>query len=166
VTHSRQLLGGNPRATALRADLREPDDLLAQLRGEPAAGVIDLERPVAVLLVSVLHFVPGEEAYPYVARLLEAAAPGSWLAVSHSSVEGFASLEKDDFDSAEQAYRKTTTPVGLRTRAEIRRFFDGLTLADPGLVWVPEWRPDETGGPFAGEPRRSGMLAALGHKGQ
>jgi hypothetical protein len=162
VTHSRQLLAGDPHATVLRGDLREPDNLLAQLRQPPAAGVVDLDKPVAVLLVSVLHFVPGDEAYPCVAALLDAVAPGSWLAVSHSSVEGFASLGKDDFDSAEGAYKKTTTPVGLRTRPEIERFFDGLDLADPGLVWVPEWRPDETSGPFAEEPHRSGMLAAAG----
>jgi O-methyltransferase involved in polyketide biosynthesis len=165
VTHSRQLLAGDPRATALRADLREPDDLLAQLREPPASDVVDLDEPVAVLLCSVLHFVPGDEAYQCVAALLDAVAPGSWLAVSHSSVEGFAALEKDDFDSAERAYKKTTTPVGLRTRAEIERFFAGLTVAEPGLVWVPEWRPDETTGPFAGEPHRSGMLAAVGRKG-
>jgi hypothetical protein len=162
VTHSRQLLAGDPHATVLRGDLREPDNLLAQLRQPPAAGVVDLDKPVAVLLVSVLHFVPGDEAYPCVAALLDAVAPGSWLAVSHSSVEGFASLGKDDFDSAEGAYKKTTTPVGLRTRAEIERFFDGLDLADPGLVWVPEWRPDETSGPFTEGPHRSGMLAAVG----
>jgi O-methyltransferase involved in polyketide biosynthesis len=164
VTHSRQLLARDPRSTALRADLREPDDLLAQLRQPPAADVVDLAEPVAVLLVSVLHFVPGQEAYPCVASIVDAVAPGSWLAVSHSSVEGFASLEKDDFDSAEQAYRKTTTPVGLRTRAGIERFFAGLELAAPGLVWVPEWRADEPTGPFAQEPHRSGMLAALGRK--
>jgi O-methyltransferase involved in polyketide biosynthesis len=161
VTHSRHLLAGDPRATVLRADLRDPGELLAQLR---QAGVVDLGQPVALLLVSVLHFVPGDEAYTCVAALLDAVAPGSWLAVSHSSVEGFASLEKDDFDSAEGAYKKTTTPVGLRTRAEILRFFDGLALAEPGLVWVPRWRPDEPTGPFAGEPHRSGMLAALGRK--
>ncbi|BCB76232.1 SAM-dependent methyltransferase [Phytohabitans flavus] len=164
VSHSRQLLADTPRATALRGDLRDPVDLLAQLRQSPAAEVLDLEKPVAVLLVSVLHFVPGDEAYPCVATLLDAVAPGSWLAVSHSSVEGFAGLEKDDFDSAEQQYKKTTTPVGLRTRAEIERFFTGLTLAEPGLVWVPQWRTDEADGPFGDEPHRSGMLAALGQR--
>lgn len=164
VTHSRQLLTGDPRATALQADLREPENLLAQLRQPPAADVLDLSQPVALLLVSVLHFVPGDEAYPCVATLVDAVAPGSWLAISHSSVEGFASLEKDDYDSAEDAYKKTTTPVGLRTRAEIERFFTGLELADPGVVWVPQWRPDEQGGPFAEEPDRSGMLAGVARK--
>jgi hypothetical protein len=128
--------------------------------------MLDLDEPVALLLMSVLHFVPGEEAYAAVARLGRAMAPDSYLALSHSSVEGFDNVDAAASDAAQGVYQKTATPAGLRTRAEIIRFFAGYELVEPGLAWVSQWHATDgaAGELFADEPHRSGMLAGVGRK--
>jgi hypothetical protein len=161
VHHSRLLLADNDEATALLGDLNHPDDILRQLRDTSASPKLDLDEPIALLLMSVLHFVPGEEAYAAVAQLRDAMAAGSYLAISHSSVEGFDGLDEDAYDNAQDVYQKTATPAGLRTRAEIMRFFDGFEVIDPGLVWVSDWHAVDR---EAYESRRSGMLAGVGRR--
>ena len=158
VCHARQLLDGNDRAAALVADLRAPADLLRAVR-ELRPPVLDLDRPVGLLLVSMLHFVPGEQAFEAVAAVRDALVPGSFLAVTHGVTEGF---DQDAASQVQGVYRNTTTPGGLRTRLEVLRFFDGFELVPPGLVWVPEWRPDDREVPA--DPQRVGMLAGVGRK--
>jgi hypothetical protein len=160
VAHSQQLLAGNGHATAIMADLRQPHELLGLLNQQT---VLDLRQPVGLLLVAVLHFVPGDNAYTCVAALRDTLAPGSYLVLSHSSVEGFAQVASDDADAVRGVYQKTATPAGLRNRDQIQRFFDGFGPQDPGLVWVSQWRPDDDlDDLFAGQPQRAGMLAGVG----
>lgn len=163
IIHSRQLLANNEGATAVLADLRRPTEILALL-GEPEQrAVLDLSQPVALLLVSMLHFVPiDDEAYPAVDALKRALAPGSFLVVSHAAAEGW---DEDATGAAQDVYRKTATPGGPRTGAQIARFFDSLDMIEPGLVWVTEWRPEHNqGDPFAQDPKRSGMVAGIARK--
>jgi len=163
--HAQQILAGNDRATAVVADLRRPEELLDLLDKPVRRAVLDRSQPVGLLLVSMLHFVPGDEAYQAVATLRDALVPGSYLTVSHPIREAY---EESAASKVEAVYQKTTTPGGLRTRAGVERFFDGLELVPPGLVWVPEWHPDTDAGhrepELAANPGRIGMVAGLGRR--
>jgi hypothetical protein len=164
VSHARQILDGNDRATAIVADLRRPAELLAMLRHPRRRAVLDPARPVALLMVSMLHFVPGDEAYQSVAALRDFLAPGSYLAVSHPVSEA---IDERTAVRVGEVYQQTTTPGRLRTRADVHRFFDGFALVPPGLSWVPEWRPDggaDGGEPFRTDPGRSGIVAGVARK--
>ncbi|MGI8449486.1 MAG: SAM-dependent methyltransferase [Streptosporangiaceae bacterium] len=159
IAHSRTLLQGNPNATIMDADLREPEKILAQL---PASGLIDLTQPVGLLLMAVLHFVTGDEdPWGIVATLRDALAPGSYLVVSHGTDEGKPAVAH----AAEQVYnRGVSALLQMRSRAQILRFFDGFELVDPGLVPIPRWRPGPGDEP-AGDPGTFwGGLVGVGRK--
>jgi SAM-dependent methyltransferase len=162
VAESLELLEGNDRATALRADLREPEAILEH---PETRRVIDFSQPIGLLMVSMLHFVD-DSAYPAVQRLLAATPAGSYLAISHGTVPEEEDLPPGDVDEAREIYRASTaTPLLTRDRAAITRFFDGLELVEPGLVWAPLWRPGP-GDPddFATNPVASGFLVGVGRK--
>ncbi|MGC4807929.1 SAM-dependent methyltransferase [Micromonospora sp. DT233] len=141
VAYARRLLGDAARTVVVRGDLRRPDELLAH---PDVTASIDLTQPVAVLLVAVLHFVPdADDPYAAVARLRDATAPGSQLLLSHLTLDGAPPMPAQQ---GRAVYQRSSAPLTPRTRAEILRFFDGYDLAEPGLAWLADWRPD-------GEPR-------------
>ncbi len=139
VAHSKLILDDNPDATVIQADLREPARILADPETQL---LLDFSRPVAVLLVAVLHFIgDADNPYQIVADLRDALAPGSYLVISHGCSDS-----RPDFLSAFESVYKTKVPAAqgrARTGEEIARFFDGFTLIDPGLTWVSQWRPDD-----------------------
>lgn len=149
MAYSRALLTKDRRTIALQADLRDPDAIL----DAPATrGLLDFTRPIAVLFVAVLHFVPDEDdPYAVVARYRDALAPGSFIVVSHAEDNELNAVPK-------AAYRNATARAAWRDRAEIERFFTGWDILDPGVVYVHEWRP--TGGE---EPCELG-LCGVGRK--
>jgi SAM-dependent methyltransferase len=155
VVHSDALLAGH-NTTAMQADLREPDAILERPEVREA---IDFDQPVAILVVAVLHFIQdAEDPVGIVARLRNAMAPGSYLAISHGTTD----LPKADPKVAARvvsAYRRTSAPVVLRTCAQIERFLDGFELVDPGLVQIQCWRPD---GPIGNVP--GGIYGAVGRR--
>jgi hypothetical protein len=157
VAHSRVLLAGDARLAALQADIRDPDRILA----DPALHrVLDLSRPVGILMVAVLSFVPEEdEPDKIVARYRDAVAPGSHLALCHGSSHAAGS----GVDLMREFYRDTNTPVVNRSGEQILSWFDGCDLVEPGLVWAQQWRPDWLGG-VDEHPERYGLLAAVGRK--
>ncbi len=164
VTHARQMLEGNDRATAVVADLRRPADLLGLLDHPQRRTVLDLTRPVGLLIVSMLHLVPGEEAHDAVATLRDVLAPGSYLVISHPITEAY---DKQTADNVQAVYAQTTTPGALRARADVRRFFDGFVLVPPGLVWLPEWHPDDDpyrGASSTADTGRLRMVAGVARK--
>ncbi len=137
LAHARALLTSSPQgATAyLDADLRDPDDILAQ-----AADILDFSRPVAIMLVAILHYIPDHaEAREIVDRLLDGAAPGSFLVISHAGSDLFPD-EMAGFEKCLNEYLPGTRH-GARPFHEVERFFDGTELLRPGLVRVSEWRP-------------------------
>ena len=158
VAHSIQLLHGDEHATAIQEDLRQPQGILEH---PDVLGTLDLRQPIGLLMISMLHFISDDEAYPAVETLREALAPGSFIAISHVAAEG---MPRDRSDAAGQIYRRSTTPTGaLRSRAEIERFFDGLDLVEPGLVWVSQWLPGELAD--AGEhPEKIAIVAGVARK--
>jgi hypothetical protein len=139
IAHSKAILSGKANTTIVDADLRDPEKVLGSAG---ARKLLDLTKPAGLLLVSVLHFIPdGQDPYRIVATLRDALAPGSYLAICHGTDEGKAAAS-----TVAQVYnRKVTTSVYLRSRPDILRFFDGFDLVDPGLVRIPEWRPDSPG---------------------
>jgi SAM-dependent methyltransferase len=157
VAHSRAILGGDEQTAVVHADLREAETVLE----DPAVrATLDLDQPIAVLVVAVLHFV-SEEDDPFgaVARIRDRLAPGSHLVLSHASDEG----RPDAAASHRELYSRTPTPMTMRSRDEIARFFDGFDLVDPGLVWLPLWRPDNPSA-AAERPERTTGFAGVGRR--
>jgi hypothetical protein len=159
VNHSRTLLRDNPRAGVVLADARATEQILA----DPALQrLIDLARPVGVLAVSLLHFFPDEaEACGITQRLYERVPSGSYLALVHATTER---LTDEMRRQVEAVYSRTPSPMVFRTREEIRRLFTGFEPVEPGLVYVPEWRPEGPEEPFYAEPERSNGYAGVGRK--
>ena len=137
LAHARALLASTPEGACdyAEGDLRDPDDILAK-----AARTLDFTKPVALMLLGILHHLPdADEPYLIVKRLVSALAPGSFLAINHSTsaVSGAA------MEEAVAHWNRVGTPsMTLRTPAQITRFFDGLDLLPPGVVSCSRWRPD------------------------
>ncbi|HWG98126.1 MAG TPA: SAM-dependent methyltransferase [Pilimelia sp.] len=165
VSHGRAILSGNDNAAAVWGDLREPGRIL----DTPALReLVDLDRPVAVLLVAVLHLLSDDE-HPYeaVATLRDAVAPGSYLAISHLTD----TMRPAEAGRLAELSTRLGVPITFRPRDQIVRFFDGLTVVEPGVVPLPRWRPggaDGTEGQGADEAeeagRRSFGFAGVGRR--
>ncbi|MFJ4974638.1 SAM-dependent methyltransferase [Streptomyces coeruleorubidus] len=139
VAHSQAVLQGNGDADIVAADLRKPQEIL---RSPEVERLIDLNQPVALLLVAILHFVADEDdPYGAVAELSEALAPGSLLVLTHASYEGIP-LPPERAGGAVNVYQDIRSPLIMRSREEIARFFKGYDMVEPGLVAMPRWRPD------------------------
>ena len=158
IAHSKAILAGNENATIIDADLRDPEKIL----GHPAAErLIDFGQPVGLLIVAILHFIGDtEDPWRLVATLRDALAPGSYLVLSHATNESKPTVAQ----AAEKVYNSSVaTHVQLRSQAEIRRFFDGFDLIDPGLVYVPLWRPDSSAD-VPSDPTQFWGLVGVGRK--
>jgi len=142
LVYARALMTGSPEGSCayVDADVREPEVIL-----RAAERTLDLGRPVALMLLGILHYVP-EGAHRIVRRLLDAAAPGSFLVITHASTD----LDRRP-GAQEEAQRdwnaRAASPVTARSRSEIERFFEGTELLDPGVVSMTQWRPDATATP-------------------
>jgi len=137
LQHARVLLTSGVPGTVdyIHADLREPDRILGA-----AARTLDFGRPVAIMLIAVLHLVvDADHPYELVGRLKAAMAPGSCLALSQVASD----IETEQVAEARRRYNSLARETQQhRTHAEVTRFFDGLDLVPPGVVPVPQWRPD------------------------
>jgi SAM-dependent methyltransferase len=136
IAHSKAILAGNENAAIIEGDLREPEKILAH---DALGRLIDLGHPAGLLLVSVLPFISdADDPWQIVATLRDALAPGSYLAACHATDESRPTVTQ----AAQKMYnRSVSTQARVRSRAEILRFFDGFELVDPGLVYMPLWRP-------------------------
>ncbi len=159
VTHSRTILQGNSKATVIQADIRQPDVIL----GHPETRrLLDFNKPTAVLLLSVLLFVTDdEEAYRVVRSVRDALAPGSYIAISHPTPD---ETPPEQAEKAERLYAAIGTPVRVRSYNEVERFFEGLEMVEPGLVYVPLWRPEGPDDLFLNNPELSGYYGGIGRK--
>jgi hypothetical protein len=133
-SHATALLTRDDQTAFLNADIRSAS---AVLTAADTRRMIDFSRPVALLIVAVLHFVP-EDAASIVAEYVDALPPGSYLALSHLTSEG---APKEMRDLVDKVYANAPAPLYWRSRAEIEAMFCGLPLVEPGLVDVPMWRP-------------------------
>lgn len=137
IVHARALLAHGNGIKAIEGDLRDPVGILA----DPTLNtVIDLSRPVAVLLVAIGHFITEQEDLPgIIAQIRDAIAPGSYLALTHGTVDN---LSAEQAEKGPKLYAEASAPFVPRTRHEVTRLFDGFGLIAPGVVDVRVWRPD------------------------
>ena len=137
LAHARALLTGAPEGATdyLDADLRDTGAIL-----DRAAQTLDFSKPVAVMLMAILHLIPDtDDPYGIVAQLIGAGPAGSHLALSQIASD----INADEVAQArDQVGRYMPVKQTYRTHAEVMRFFGGLELSEPGLVRVTEWRPD------------------------
>lgn len=155
VAHSRHILVDNAGARVVHGDLRRPEEVIGS---QPVRDILDFDRPVAVLLISVLHFIADhDDPAGIVRRYTRDLAPGSYLGLSHGipapNNQGGQSSAADDY------FRVTRTPVVVRDTDTITSWCAGMTFEPPGLVPVNQWRPD---GDTPDEPvAQVGLLARI-----
>ena len=155
LAHARALLVGDPAGATdyLDADLRDTAKIL-----DHAAQVLDFSRPVAVMLVAVLHLIgPEDDPYGIVRQLMAAVPPGSYLLLSHVASD----IEPEKMAEMGKRLNRLLAQRGwYRNQAEVAGFFAGLDLVEPGIVPVQQWRPDsEVEG-----ARRSAMWGGVAQK--
>jgi len=153
MAYARALLTSGPRGQCghITADVRDPGDIIAG-----AAATLDFTEPVAIMLLNVLDFVTDTgEALAITRRLMRATVAGSHLVICHPTAE----VSGRAMRAAVRLWNERgSAPAVLRTRPEVTRLFDGLELAEPGLVSCPRWRPDVTGyGEMADVPHFCGL---------
>lgn len=140
VAHSQAVLKGDRTASVIAADFRRPQDVLTEAERTP---LLDLSRPVALLLVALLHFIEDrDDPWQAVAELRDGLPSGSLLVLTHASVEG-GPREPEQGIRVSEVYRSAGATLMMRSRPEVLRFFDGFELVEPGLVAMPEWHPDD-----------------------
>ncbi len=157
VAHSELLLAGNDNASVIRADLRKPDTIL---NTPETHRLLDLQQPLGLLIVGVMHFVPdSDDPWAIVAGYRERLAPGSRLAMSHFTPDGM----PERMAKAVEVFKNTQEPAHPRTHAQVMRMFDGFELVEPGLVYTSQWRPESPEDP-GDQPHHSNLYAAVGRK--
>jgi len=136
LVHAQALLSEEKTTTVIQADMRSPQAILDH---PETRRMLDFDQPMAVLLISILHFIEdAEDPAGLVARLRDAMAPGSYLAISH--------LTTDLGPGAQQVARlfdRAAARMVPRSGAQIEGFFGDWDLVEPGMVQLPLWRPDE-----------------------
>ena len=158
LTHARALLTSSEQgATAyIDADVRDPDRIL----DDPAVkDTLDWSRPVALLLVAVLHFVEdGDDPYAIVRKLVGALPAGSYLVLSHAT---FDPLDPETIAAMNAVNEGIKPQFCPRTLAEVSRFFEGYDLLEPGIVSVSDWRPGPGPRPTPAEATGYGAVARI-----
>ncbi|HEV2635949.1 MAG TPA: SAM-dependent methyltransferase [Actinocrinis sp.] len=160
VAHGQAMLADVPFAAMLHADLRDPQSVLGS---REVAVQLDLTRPIAVLMVAVLHFVSSaDNPDAVVAAYREATVAGSHLVVSHATNDYHPETAKQ----AEGVYTQASHSMNFRSHDQILALMQGYELLPPGLVDVIAWRPDQAAehDPLGGDVTRYNLLAAVGRK--
>jgi S-adenosyl methyltransferase len=136
LTHARALLTSAPEGVTdyLEADLREPGEILAE-----AAQTLDFSRPVAIMLIAVLHLIlDRDDPYDLVGQLVDAVVPGSYVVISHAASDLDTGAMISMTNRLNELMAQQAVP---RTHREVAAFFAGLDLVEPGLVRISEWHP-------------------------
>ncbi len=163
VAHANTILDGSDpqrrRTDVLQADLRSPGEILD---AAVTRGLLDFDRPLALLVVATMHFVgPGDGPRELVAAYRDALPSGSYLALSHLTLDGVPERMLDQGRRLEELYAATPNPGYFRDRAEFTALFEGFEVVAPGVVWAPEWKPD---GEWNGDAAATATLVGVGRK--
>lgn len=157
LAHARALLTSHPdgRTDYIDADLRDVDTILGS---DALRDSLDLNRPVGLLLIAILHFI-GDEDDPWriVERLLAPLPAGSYLALSHLTGD----FRPEAWAQVTEIYRRQGVTMKVRSRPAIERFFTGLEVVEPGLRVLPAWRPDP-GEPAGPPPPSDAQVSVYG----
>lgn len=149
-SHGQALLGPRGKVGFVLADLRRP----AGIFGHPEVlARLDFSQPVGVLCACALHFVADEEKpHQIIAEYRDHLAAGSYLAITHGITPPTPEHDPDGMvESVTNVYRNASAQMHVRPVKEIERFFEGLEMIEPGVVWMADWRPDPGTWP-AGRP--------------
>ena len=153
--HANALLAEDGTTSTVLADIREPDKIIDEARR-----FLDFTRPVALLLVAILHFIPdADDPAGIVAAYRDVLPAGSYLVLSHGTTD-FHPVDVND--TATSAYESGSASLALRPKAAIEAFLAGFTIEPPGLVQAPFWQPDST--PDPDEAAKIGIYAAVAAK--
>jgi O-methyltransferase involved in polyketide biosynthesis len=139
LVHARALLASTleGRTTYIEADLRDPETILD---APETRETLDFERPIALCLLAIVHFIHDEdEVRSIIDRLLGALAPGSFLALSTITIDS----APRQVGEAVARYNGRGINSKARPKAQVASFFDGLDLIEPGVTPVHHWRPDD-----------------------
>jgi SAM-dependent methyltransferase len=136
LTHARAQLAEDAATTVVTADVRYPDTIL---NSREITAFLDFSRPIGLILNAVIHHLnDDEDPHGVVVKLTSALAPGSYLQLTHFSTAARAAA------ALERVLMRSLGSGRMRSAEEITAFFDGLELVNPGVVFLPEWRPDHT----------------------
>jgi hypothetical protein len=157
VAHSEMILAGNDNVAVVQADMRDP---LAVFGSPATKRLIDLTRPVGLLMVGVVQFIAdSDDPWAMAAHYRDVLPSGSYLALSAMTTDG----APDGMAEAVQACGFSRDPIHPRPHGEIVRMFEGFEVVEPGVVYTPEWRPERP--EDAGDNwERSNMYAGVGYK--
>jgi O-methyltransferase involved in polyketide biosynthesis len=170
VAHSQILLethGDLQRHAVVRAKMQSVEEVWHKAL---ATGVLDPDKPIALIMVALLHFVVEEpEAHVAVDQYRALLPPGSRLVISHGSDDGLPDTLRTQFQKFLQLYDNSSTAARSRDRTDIQSFFGDFDIVSPGLVWLPDWHLDErpspyTTGRFLDDPRNSCVIGGVGVK--
>jgi hypothetical protein len=157
AAHARAILADNHRAAVIQEDPRRPERILAH---PDVRGLLDFDRPMAVLLGGVLSLVRDEEdPARIVARLRDAMAAGSYVVIAMLASES----RPDELAKSLHLMELDAIVATARTREQVQRLYTGFELVEPGLVWVPQWRPDSPAD-VGDHPEQSIILGGVGRK--
>jgi len=156
LVHAQALLTSTPEGATdyIQADVRDPDSILAA-----AAKTLDFSRPIALMLLGIMgNVVDDDEAYAIVKRLLDALPSGSYMAFNDSCNAVYGEEREK---AVQHWHEQGGTPYTTRSPEQIRRFFDGLEILEPGVVSTSRWRVEESS---FGLPAEVGAYCGIGRK--
>lgn len=159
IAQSRNVLGTNKTTTAILADIRDTDTILTH---PETAQRLDFSRPIAIMCVSMLHFVPdNDEVHRSLQAFRNISAAGSYLVISHGVIPETISQEQREtqLGHVQQAYQRDG--FAERRLSEVAQLFDGYDLVAPGLVPLHEWYPDKQT-PVHNPEYGNGMYGGIG----
>ncbi|MEO3868943.1 SAM-dependent methyltransferase [Nonomuraea sp. B12E4] len=141
----------------VEGDVREIDDVLDD---RVVQMFLDWDRPMAVLLLST-HSLNDDEFFHYVIKRIRQVVPeGSYLSLLQTTFDG---IPVELLPAIHDLLAMTLPGHAIRTREEVAALLEGLVLVDPGLVWVPEWRPNGHEPACLEAPSASGTYGAVAH---
>ncbi|GHG20512.1 MULTISPECIES: SAM-dependent methyltransferase [Amycolatopsis] len=157
VAHSEIVLQDNANAEMVRADAEFPADVLEHPTTER---LLDFTEPVMLIMAAFIHFIPdSRNPAGLIAAYRDALVPGSYLALSSGTFEG----QGEEVRRAAELYRQSGTDVVARSKEELRALVAGFEVLPPGIVFTPEWRPDDPA--EVGEhPELASQLALVARK--
>jgi hypothetical protein len=160
ITHSESILAGNPKTAVIEEDIRNMDKIF---RNQKFKDLMDLQQPIGVLLVAVLHFIKDDASANEIIQVIRSRVPkGSFLAITHFTLENASHLMIEQFGNISPASSGLSKS---RSREEIAGFFNGFELIEPGVVLLPLWRPEGEDEIFVKEPERALAYCGVGQKG-